>query len=55
MKVVIYMVLRIKNGEVAEIDFREVSVEEYSIVLDVVLPRENIRRGLSFRVLLVQA
>jgi hypothetical protein len=49
------MVLRIKNGEVAEIDARLVSVEEGSIVLDIVLPRESIRRGLSFRVLLAQA
>jgi hypothetical protein len=49
--VVIYMVLRIKNGEVA----RLVPVEEGSTVLDVVLPRESIRWGLSSRVLLAQA
>jgi hypothetical protein len=40
---------------VAEIDSRQVSVEEGSIALDVVLPRESIRRDLSFRFLLVQA
>jgi hypothetical protein len=49
------MALRIKNGEMAETDSRLVSIEEGSMVLDVVLPRESIRRGLSFRVLLAQA
>jgi hypothetical protein len=54
--VVIYMVLRIKNGEVAKIISRLVPAEECSTVLDVVLPRESIRWGLSSRVpLLAQA
>jgi hypothetical protein len=55
MIVVVYMVLRIKTEEVVEIDSRLVPVEEDSTVVDVVLPRESIRRGQSFRVLLVQA